>query len=130
MAKQDIPERIEDVSADLPYELQSRSFDQLAAVSLAGAGLTVTLIGSVLQDAPPVIWLSVVFFGLAAVTAGSGNRVLITSLFERKPALRKVNLYGQIAIMLVGMAIGSLGVSVYSFTRTAEPPPAAVSQGR
>ena len=35
-------------------------FDQLAAISLGGAGLTVTLIGSILKDAPGIVWLSVV----------------------------------------------------------------------
>jgi hypothetical protein len=50
-----VEERLGEVSADLPYELQSKMFDQLTALGLAGAGLTVTLIGSLLRDAPLIV---------------------------------------------------------------------------
>src|SRR5215212_6566313 len=81
----DFEERHADVSADLPYELQSKMFDQLAAVSVAGAGLTVTLIGTLLRDAPPVVWLPVILFGTAALLAVTGNIKLIDGLFAKQP---------------------------------------------
>ena len=48
----DADERVGDISVDLQYELQSKMFDQLATVSVAGAGLAVTLIGSMLSELP------------------------------------------------------------------------------
>jgi hypothetical protein len=61
-------------------------FDQLATVGIAGAGLSVTLIGSLLRDSPPMVWATVVAFGMAAMTAVSGNIRLIESLRRRRPA--------------------------------------------
>ena len=52
-----VGERVDEVSAELPYELQSRMFDQLAAVGIGGAGLAVTPIGSLLKTAPRIVWL-------------------------------------------------------------------------
>ena len=108
-----IEERPESVSSDLPYELQSKIFDQLATVSIAGAGLSVTLIGSLLQNASRVVWLSVILFGLAAVTSVSGNVRLIDGLTQRRPVLRRTKLDVQIAMGLIGMAIGFLCMSMY-----------------
>ncbi len=108
-----IEERLESVSVDLPYELQSKIFDQLATVSVAGAGLSVTLIGSLLQNASRVVWLSVILFGLAAVTSVSANVRLIDGLTKRRPVLRRTKLDVQIAMGLIGMAIGFLSMSMY-----------------
>src|SRR4051794_14835536 len=111
--KDPVAERLEEVSADLPYELQSKMFDQLAGVSIAGAGLTVTLIGSVLKDAPGIVWISVIEFGLAAFVATTGNLKLIERLFERKETMKSSRIATLAAIALIGAAIGSLGMSVY-----------------
>jgi hypothetical protein len=108
-----VEERLDQVSADLPYELQSKMFDQLAAVGIAGAGLAVTLIGSLLRNAPAIVWLPVFLFGLAALFAVSGNSHLIDGLFRRRPTLRRSKLYVAAAVGLIGMAIGSLSMSVY-----------------
>jgi hypothetical protein len=110
----DANEPIADTSADLAYELQSKMFDQLATVGIAGAGLAVTLIGSVLQDEPNDVWLSVVFFGIAAVTAISGNQRLVDGLTVRQPCLRRAKRDMQIALTLIGVAIGWLSMSVYA----------------
>lgn len=110
----DADERVNDVSVDLAYELQSKMFDQLATVSVAGAGLAVTLIGSMLRDAPGDVWLSVVFFGLAAVTAVAGNQKLIDGLSKRQPSMRRSRTSIQITMALVGMATGWLSMSVYA----------------
>jgi len=108
-----IEERLDDVSADLPYELQSKMFDQLAGLAVAGAGLTVTLIGSLLREAPPVVWLAVVEFAAAAFVAITGNNQLIDGLFRKKPALRRGRVMTLASLGLIGMAIGSLSMSVY-----------------
>lgn len=108
-----VEERVDQVSADLPYELQSKMFDQLAAVGVAGAGLAVTLIGSLLRSAPAIVWLPVILFGSAALFAISGNNHLIDGLFRRRETLRRSKLYVGIAVGLIGMAIGSLSMAVY-----------------
>ena len=134
----DANEAIAETSADLAYELQSKMFDQLATVGIAGAGLAVTLIGSVLQDEPDDVWLSVVFFGIAAVTAITGNQRLVDGLTVRQPCLRRGKRDMQIALTLIGVAIGWLSMTVYAKstrqpaasaiavpTSTASPPPVA-----
>jgi hypothetical protein len=105
---------VHETSPDLAYELQSKMFDQLATVGVAGAGLAVTLIGSVLRDAPNDVWLSVVLFVIAAVTAISGNQRLVDGLTRREPCMRRSKRDVQIALMLVGMAIGWLSMSVFA----------------
>lgn len=110
----DISERVEEVSADLPYELQSKIFEQTAAGALAGAGLTVTLIGGVLKDAPPTSWFAVLCFAAAAYTANAGNDALVSSLFKREPILKRSKTYSMIAALFMGMAIGVLSYSVYA----------------
>ena len=108
-----VSERVEEVSPDLPYELQSKMFDQLATVSVAGAGLSVTLIGSLVRDSTPIEWLPVLLFATAAILAVSGNSKLIDALFRKQACLRQSKLYIALAIGLVGMAIGSLSMTVY-----------------
>jgi hypothetical protein len=112
-------EPIEGTSADLPYELQSKLYDQLAAISIGGAGLTVTLIGSVLAQAPGVKWLAVVEFGLAAFAAIVANVSLIQKLFERKASPRSNKWMTALCVLLIGMAVGSLSMSVYLGGKTA-----------
>jgi len=125
----EVNERLEGVSADLPYELQSKMFDQLATVSVAGAGLAVTLIGSLLRKAPPEVWFSVVFFGIAALTAVSGNIRLIEGVSSRRPILRRSKLDMSIAMALIGAASGVLSVSIYyDGDRSLTPADSAKSQ--
>jgi hypothetical protein len=109
----DIAEPLDQVSANLPYELQSKMFDQLATVGIAGAGLSVTLIGSLLRDASPVVWSTVVAFGLAAMTALGGNTRLIDSLRRRQPALKTAKAYTGMAMGLIGAGVGFLSMEVY-----------------
>ncbi|MDY7522547.1 hypothetical protein [Sphingomonas sp. 10B4] len=125
-----IEERPESVSADLPYELQSKIFDQLATVGIAGAGLSVTLIGSLLQNASRVVWLSVILFGLAAITSVGANVRLIDGLTQRRPVLRRTKLDVQIAMGLIGMAIGCLCMSMYYEGNRAPPKAASVQPAR
>lgn len=122
-----VDERLEAVSADLPFELQSKIFDQLATVSIAGAGLGVTLIGSLLQNASRFVWLSVVFFGLAAITAVGGNNKLIDGLFRRRSVLRRSRVDVQLTMGLIGMAIGILSMTIYAEGKRL-PTPSAIAQ--
>ena len=103
----------EGISPDLPYELQSKMFDQLAAFSLGGAGLTVTLIGSLLRNAPAVVWLAVVEFAIAALVSMAANINLINALFKGTSSQSKSRMMTAIASVLIGMGIGSLAMSVY-----------------
>jgi hypothetical protein len=104
---------VEGTSADLPFELQSKMFDQLATASLGGAGLTVTLVGSILKDAPGIIWLAVIYFVLAALVCITANIGLIEGLFEGKDRRARNKWLTAAAVMLIGMGTGSLGASVY-----------------
>lgn len=112
----DVKERLDAISADLPYELQSKMFDQLATVSVAGAGLAVTLIGSLLDDAPPKVWASVIFFAAAAILAVNGNTTLIDGIFRKKPILRRSKFYTLGTVSLIGLGIGSLSASINGAT--------------
>ena len=122
-----IDERVDETSPDLAYELQSKMFDQLGTVGIAGAGLAVTLIGSTLDNAPKDVWLSVILFGLAAVTAISGNQKLVDSLNRRQPGLQRSKLDTKIALLLVGMAVGWLSMSVYVEGARKETPSVAAA---
>ena len=106
-------EPVEGTSADLPYELQSKLYDQLAAISIGGAGLTVTLIGSVLARAPGIKWLAVIEFGLAALAAITANISLIQNLFDGRDGRSRYKWMTGLCVLLMGMAVGSLSMSVY-----------------
>ena len=112
MSSEPVDERVEMVSADLPYELQSKLFDQLATLGVAGAGLTVTLIGSVLSHAPFIIWFAVVAFALSAVLALAGQASLIDALFRRKPSQKSSKTVAGICIFCLSFGIGMLGAAI------------------
>ena len=88
-------------------------FDQLAGMSIAGSGLTVTLIGSILKDAPGIVWLAVVYFAVAAIISITANIGLIDGLFEGKDRRTRNKWLTMAAVMLIGMGTGSLGASVH-----------------
>jgi hypothetical protein len=116
-------EEMEGVSIDVALELQSKVFEQLAAVGLGGAGLVITLAGSILP-ASPVVWISAVEFGLAAMVALTAQHHLIDAIFRRAPQRRRSRLMTVVAILLIGMGVGSLGTSVFLL---AKPKPAATA---
>ena len=124
-AGSDGEERVEDVSADLPYELQSKMFDQLATVGIAGAGLSVTLIGSLLRDAPATVWLAVAAFAMAAMTSINGNVKLIENLRCRRPALTASKVQTGLAIGLIGAGAGFLSMEIYSAGAATQAPGSA-----
>jgi uncharacterized membrane protein len=108
-ARQDDP----GVSADLPYELQSKLFEQLATMGIAGAGLVITLRGSILSDASALIWMGAVEFGLAALVALVAQMSLIEGLMARKVSRRQNQMMTILAVILIGMGVGTLGTSVF-----------------
>ena len=122
-------DRIGETSPDLPFELQSKLFDQLAGMSIAGAGLTVTLIGSVLKDAPGIVWLAVIYFTIGAIVCITANLSLIEGLFERKDRRKRNKWQTALAVALIGMGTGSLGTSVYLDGKAGAPPVAAAEKG-
>ncbi len=122
-------DRTDEVSADLPYELKSKMFDQIANVGIAGTGLAVTLIGSTLRDAPPVVWLSVVLFAGAAFTAIGGNQKMIDSLSKRQPCLQRSKRDMGMATMLLGIAVGWLSMSVYLESQRQQTPANIAAEG-
>jgi hypothetical protein len=76
------------VSADLPYELQSKLFEQLATLGVAGAGLVITLKGSILRDASALIWMGAIEFGAASLIALAAQIGLIEGLLSRRLSRR------------------------------------------
>ncbi len=106
-------ERIDAISADLPYELQSKLFDQLATMGVAGAGLVITLRGSLLADASPIVWMGAVEFGIAALCALAAQVSLIEGLFARKSVMRSARVMTIAAAVLIGMGVGTVGMSVF-----------------
>jgi len=113
MAKLEEPiERIVETSADLAYELQARLFEHLGTMSLGGAGLAITLAGSLLRGSS-LVWLAVIEFGLAALIALSAQRALIGRLHARNPARKPANTMTMLCMVLIGMGVGSLGFTVF-----------------
>jgi len=110
-----------DVSADLPYELQSKLFEQLATMGVAGAGLVITLKGSILSEASALIWMGAVEFGLAAMVALSAQMGLIEGLMARKVSRRQNQIMTILAVVLIGMGVGTLGTSVLLEGKPAKP---------
>ena len=123
-------EPIVEVSADLAYELQSKMFEQLAAISAAGAGLTITLIGSILRGASPILWFSVIEFAMAALVALLAQQQLVEGLFSRTATRRKARTMTLITIILIGMGIGSLGASVLLEGNTERPAESAKARSK
>jgi hypothetical protein len=108
---------IAEASADVAFELQSKLFEQLATLGVAGAGLVITLKGSVLSGASAIIWAGAVEFGLAAMVALVAQMSLIEALFSRRFNRRVMQIMAMIAIVLIGMGIGTLGMSVFLESR-------------
>lgn len=111
------------VSPDLAYEMQSKMFDQLAAAGVAGAGLTITLVGTILQGSF-LVWLATAEFTCAGITALAGQTHLIESLANKKPLWRKSRIISAIAVLLIGMGVGSLSMTVYFEGKQEAPKPA------
>lgn len=100
------------VSPDLPIELQAKLFEQLTAAGVGGAGLTITLVGTILQGSA-LVWIATAEFTLAAMVALSGQFYIIEALTKKQPVWRKARIVTIIAVLLIGMGIGSLATDVF-----------------
>lgn len=98
---------------DLAYELQSKLFEQLAAMGVAGAGLVITLKGSILSGASGLIWIAAAEFALGAFVAFGAQLTLIEGMFAANISRRRLQIMLVIAVLLIGMGIGSPGMSVF-----------------
>ncbi|HYD73968.1 MAG TPA: hypothetical protein VEF55_12590 [Candidatus Binatia bacterium] len=106
------PERVEETSADLAYELQAKLFEQLATVSLGGVGLTLTLSGTILSGAQ-LSWIATAEFAVAALIAIAAQQQLIGSLFERRATRKRSKLMTGLCLLFVGMGSGSLATAIF-----------------
>ena len=108
------------VSPDLPVELQAKLFEQLAAAGVAGAGLTITLVGTILQGSF-LVWVATAEFTLGAIVALGGQTQLIEGLTKKQPIWRKARIISGAATLLIGMGIGSLATDVYIEGKVDQP---------
>jgi hypothetical protein len=99
-------------AGEFAYEVQLRLFEQLTTISVAGAGLTITLIGSVMKDIGLLGWLSVIWFGLAAICALPGQFALAQQFDFTGPPRRTYRITAVLAVIFIGMGIGALGTGV------------------
>lgn len=99
-------------SRDLAHDFQFRTLEQLTNLSLGGAGVTITLIGGLLRNVGPFVWIATVEFGLGAFAALLGQ-VDITNqmLVGNEPARAKY--YTMAAVFFLAMGVGSLATSVF-----------------
>ena len=100
------------VSPDVAVELQAKLFEQLTAGGVAGAGLTITLLGTILEGSV-LVWIATAEFLLGAVVALSGQMHLIEALSKGQPVWKKARLITGISTLLIGMGLGSLATDVY-----------------
>ena len=112
MDSSEVASGIEEVPAGLPYEIQHKLFEQMTTLGTAGAGLTITLIGSVLKGAGFLAWMSVIWFGLAALVSLAAQMSLAEALFNRTSFRRTGRIMAMAGAVLLGMGVGSLGAGV------------------
>jgi hypothetical protein len=94
-------------------------FDRLGTFAIGGAGLTITLAGTLLRDAPPfMVWIAAVEFGLAALISMAAQARLIDDLFEKRAFRRRAKIAAGISVLLIAMGAGSLATSVALVGRT------------
>jgi len=99
-------------SRDLAHDLQFRTLEQLTNLGIGGAGVTITLIGGVLKNVGPFVWLATLEFGVAAFAALLGQIDLTNKVLEDKEPTHTKR-YTMTAIFLLAMGVGSLATSVF-----------------
>jgi hypothetical protein len=67
----------------------------------------------VLRHSGFYVWIAAIEFSLAGLVALVAQTTLVEHLFARKPVRKRICLFSLIAIVLVGMGIGSLATSVF-----------------
>ena len=114
-------------SADLPHTLQFQTFNQVATLSTAGAGLAITLAGSLLSDFTLPIWLAVFCFALSALLCLIAQISGVEKLFDGLPSRIVLRNYALAAIFLMAIGIGALGSGVFIASLQGDPSPRAQS---
>jgi hypothetical protein len=102
---------VEEVSADLPYELQFHSFQQLTNLATAGIGLSVTLAGSLLKTFNFGIWSSIAYFGVSALIALGSQFGLVQALHDRADKLKVMRSLSIVSMVFLGMGVGALAMA-------------------
>lgn len=97
---------------EFAYEIQLRLFEQLTTIGVAGTGVIITLMGTVLKDGGIIGWIAVVWFALAAVLAIAGQFSMTQLTDFSQPPPKRLRLLAQVAVFLIGMGMGALGGSV------------------
>ena len=99
-------------SRDLAHDLQFRTLEQLTNLSLGGAGATITLIGGLLKNIGPFVWLATIEFGIGAFAALLGEIDLTNHILEDKKPVR-TRAYTMAAVLFLAMGVGSVATSVF-----------------
>jgi hypothetical protein len=99
-------------SRDLAHDFQFRTLEQLTNLSLGGAGVTVTLIGGILKNVGPFVWLATVEFAIGAFAALVGQIDLTNMLLAGKNPERS-KYYVMAAVFFLAMGVGSVSTSVF-----------------
>jgi len=99
-------------SRALAHDFQFRTLEQLANVSLGGAGVTITLIGGLLKNVGPFVWIATAEFAIGALAALLGEIELTNRLLEGKDPAR-AKYYIMAAVFFLAMGVGSLATSVF-----------------
>jgi hypothetical protein len=103
----------------LPHELQFRLFEQLTTLGTAGAGLGITLIGSILKGSGFLGWMAVIWFAAAALLSLAAQTSLTDTLFAGQSFRHKGRNIALVCAVLIGMGVGSLGASVFLLGKAA-----------
>ena len=103
----------EQPTADVPHTLQFQTFNQVATLSTAGAGLAITLAGSILSDFTLPIWIAVICFSLSALISLVAQIAGVEKLFDAQPSRALLRNYALTAVFLMAIGIGALGTGVF-----------------
>lgn len=90
----------------------SKYFDLLASFGIGGAGLAITLAGSILKAQPIYALMAAAECGVAAILSLNGQSRLIADLFAKGEFLKRIKALAGGAAALIGMGVGTLAASV------------------
>jgi hypothetical protein len=99
-------------SRDLAHDLQFRTLEQLTNLGIGGAGVAITLIGGILRNLGPFVWMATVEFAIAAFAALLGQVDLTNHVIADKEPTRTRG-YTMAAVFFLAMGVGSLATSVF-----------------
>ena len=112
MIESDDPSEADRQSRDLAHDFQFRTLEQLTNLSLGGAGVSITLIGGLLKNVGPFVWLATAEFGIGAFAALIGQVDMTNRMLAAKDPSR-AKYYTMAAVFFLAMGVGSLATSVF-----------------